>query len=163
MGRVYTLTDADIEKFWSLVNKSPEPDGCWIWSRATAGHYGIFATRSGSYPAHRVAWVLVNGPIPDGLVVCHNCPTGDNKSCVRPSHAFLGTTRQNILDASRKGRMRNKQGFSAAYQDDDVVSAIRYLEDRIKDISSPVIRTILKEATRLGWTPDPARPPRPDA
>ena len=44
----------------------------------------------------------VNGPIPDGLFACHTC---DNPPCVNTAHLFLGTTRDNALDAKRKGRL----------------------------------------------------------
>lgn len=54
--------------------------------------------------AHRAAWVLCRGAIPEGMQVLHNCPGGDNPACVKPDHLWLGTQMQNIQDALNKGR-----------------------------------------------------------
>lgn len=51
--------------------------------------------------AHRKAWELLHGPIPDGLLVLHTC---DNPPCIRPDHLFLGTHRDNQQDKWAKGR-----------------------------------------------------------
>lgn len=50
---------------------------------------------------HREAWEKVNGPIPNGLLVCHHC---DNPPCREPEHLFLGTKRDNAIDMRNKGR-----------------------------------------------------------
>lgn len=92
------------ERFWSKVDRSKGPNGCWLWlgSKHRQG-YGMFKFAP-DVLAHRVAWILTNGPILDGMSVLHNCPDGDNPTCVNPSHMFLGTQLDNIRDRESKGR-----------------------------------------------------------
>jgi hypothetical protein len=52
---------------------------------------------------HRLAWEEANGqPVPPGMNVCHSC---DNPSCCNPDHLWVGTQRENVQDAVRKGRL----------------------------------------------------------
>lgn len=79
--------------------------GCWEWQAArTSAGYGHFTPTKGvrSY-AHRFAWQEVNGPIPEGMHICHKC---DNPRCCNPDHLFLGTHLDNIRDRQSKGRTR---------------------------------------------------------
>jgi hypothetical protein len=57
------------------------------------------------FKAHRVAWEMFNGPIADGLIVRHKC---DNPNCVNPKHLEVGTQKQNMMDASARGRLNPK-------------------------------------------------------
>lgn len=98
------------ERFWPKVQKS---DGCWLWTAGTFSYgYGQFRVHPAPAPndkAHRVAYELVYGPIPDGLYALHRC---DTPACVKvtgdPSedHIFLGTNEDNIRDMLAKGRGR---------------------------------------------------------
>ena len=91
------------KRFWSKVSRTDGPYSCWKWTAGVnAKGYGQFNTgrsMSGTL-AHRVAWELVNGPIPKGLFVCHHC---DNPSCCNPTHLFLGTPKDNTQDGVYKG------------------------------------------------------------
>lgn len=91
------------ERFWMKVDKSAGPDDCWLWISGMSNGYGRFGIRQGVIEyAHRMAWLLTKGPIPDGLFACHKC---DNPRCVNPAHLFLGTHLDNIADRDAKGRV----------------------------------------------------------
>jgi hypothetical protein len=92
-------------RFWTNVEKT---ESCWIWKAKTAKGYGYLSVNGKSTRAHRFSWELHNGPIPDGMIVCHNCPSGDNPGCVNPTHLWLGTDAENAADKTAKGRARNR-------------------------------------------------------
>lgn len=84
------------ERFWDHVQKSPEPNGCWLWLRGVnSSGYGSAAfsePRRMLLLAHRVAYMLFVGPIEEGSLILHSC---DTPLCVRPDHLKQGDQSQN--------------------------------------------------------------------
>lgn len=84
-------------RFWDKVDKT-DPQGCWIWTGATIPTgYGQVRGAGMNHRAHRVAYELVIGPIPDGLELDHLC---SNRGCVNPDHLEPVRHAENI----RRGR-----------------------------------------------------------
>ena len=87
------------DRFWAKVVKT---EGCWLWhGTMLPDGYGVMRVGDKQIRAHRLAWIIEHGAIADGLCVCHHC---DIPLCVRPSHLFLGTHKDNLADMVRKGR-----------------------------------------------------------
>lgn len=100
------------DRFWAKVDKR-DPDECWMWLGGSArGGYGTI-TEGGRYGrrlrASRVSYEIHNGPIPEGMFVCHTC---DNPPRVNPSHLWIGTAADNHADMDAKGRRRYGTGRS---------------------------------------------------
>jgi hypothetical protein len=94
-------------RFWAKVDKRG-PDECWLWNAGVTrpgphgyGRMQVSAKTKRLVVAHRYSWELVHGPVPEGFYVCHKC---DVARCVNPAHLFLGTQKDNMSDASKKGR-----------------------------------------------------------
>ncbi len=86
-----------------LALRSVLAGDCRIWE-GTVTHwgYGVLSWEGKLVYVHRAAWELENGPIPDGMFICHRC---DTPLCIRPEHLFAGTHEDNMADAKAKGRM----------------------------------------------------------
>lgn len=104
------------ERFWSKVDKRSDGE-CWEWQASldTQG-YGNFGLPrndgTGRYltqRAHRVAWLLMRGPVERHEFLCHHC---DNRKCVNPSHLFVGDHQSNMDDCVAKGRLGDRRGES---------------------------------------------------
>lgn len=96
------------ERLWRRVAKG-SPDACWPWTGYTNDYgYGVLGRGSrsdGLIRAHRAAWLVTHGTLPDDVLVLHTC---DNPPCCNPAHLFLGTHADNTADMSAKGRHRGR-------------------------------------------------------
>src|SRR6266516_6515199 len=94
------------ERFWEKVDKN-SPEGCWLWpagcDRDGYGHFQVDAAggHNSQALAHRYAYELLVGPIPEGLTLDHLCRV---HSCVKaiadergPAHLEPVTTRINTM------------------------------------------------------------------
>ena len=111
-----TRAPAPEVRFWAKVDKNgavpahrPELGRCWVWTAATVNGYGSFnpgvATGRSNVGAHRFAYELLVGPIPDGLELDHLCHPGDGScpfatcphhACVNPAHLEPVTLQVNM-------------------------------------------------------------------
>lgn len=125
-GRTGVRPRSIADRFWLKVHKT---DSCWLWTGAVHPNgYGALRDTgkySGVLSAHHISWELHNGPIPNGLWVLHNCPSGDNPACVNPVHLWLGTHRHNVLDRDTKGRVAKGEQSGTSKLTESQVLAIR--------------------------------------
>jgi hypothetical protein len=96
------------EDFWKHVEQGPD---CWLYIGALdKDGYGRANFDGASVKAHRLAWILTHGPIPDGILICHHC---DVRNCVRPDHLFEGTPDDNSKDMVSKERQAKGERMRA--------------------------------------------------
>jgi hypothetical protein len=95
------VPDSVQKKFWERVVRSNETT-CWEFIKGRDGTgYGLVYFSHEKHRAHRVAWRIVFGAIPELLNVLHRC---DNRCCCNPFHLHLGTHADNMRDMALKGR-----------------------------------------------------------
>jgi len=90
-----------IERFDSKVVADGD---CLIWTAGKSGSgYGVFDWKRRSVSAHRFAYTMIVGPIPEGLQVDHLC---HRRLCVNPAHLRCVTAKENIANAPNHSAQR---------------------------------------------------------
>jgi hypothetical protein len=120
MDTTWLITEQkDIDRFWSKVDKQEDDDNCcWLWTDSVNGSgYGQFGFKNSegerrNRVTHKLAWVLENGDVEDGLEVHHECYV---RHCLRVSHLGLLTPKQNADDAKRA-----KEAYGEGWKGKDV-------------------------------------------
>lgn len=121
------------ERFQKRIGP-PNENGCREFIGSKEGRYGTFGRDGRHVYAHRVAWELRNGPIPDGLHILHHC---DNPPCVNTDHLYAGTQVDNVAD--RQSRQRHRVGSRISD------------EERARILASPEL-SVIELARQLGRT-----------
>lgn len=151
-----TLNEKDILRFESKFTKGT-PEECWNWTDSLRRGYGKMKVGYTNYRAHRIAYSVYKGEIPEGMYVCHSC---DNPSCVNPNHLWLGTHDDNMKDKAKKGRcpgwggevLRGSKNPRAKLKEEDipVIKEMHHKEGisqsaiaRLYGVASPTISSII--------------------
>lgn len=118
-----------VRRFWSKVEIG-HPDECWEWKASTGvsrGYGQIGGGKGVTLRAHRVAFVLVNGPQEDNSLICHKC---NNRRCCNPKHLYCGTYISNYQDmvlAGNAHELPHKKGVDspeARFTQDQIIYII---------------------------------------
>lgn len=91
-------------RLWSKVNVPLHKNAasmCWNWTASTTKGYGQMVVAGKMLRAHRIAYEVAFGPIPDGMHILHKC---DNPLCCNPAHLSVGSHDDNMRDKADKGR-----------------------------------------------------------
>ena len=90
------------KRFWTKVDIKDKED-CWEWQGAiqSKGYGSVGISKGKTALAHRIAFEITYGEIPNGLMVLHTC---DDRSCVNPNHLYLGTHQDNMKDMVTRDR-----------------------------------------------------------
>lgn len=123
-----------------FASKLRQDGECLAWTGCVdRDGYGETGGALGERKAHRTAWVLAHGPIPDGMSVLHRC---DNPPCCAAAHLFLGTPKDNMRDRHAKGRYATGPAHHWSSRPETVRRGERHPAARLTDAQVREIRAI---------------------
>lgn len=156
MKPIPELTESDLKRFWSKVDKRGSDD-CWEWmAGSTSRGYGVFDIGKSKYYAHRVSYAITNDELGE-LCVCHTC---DNPGCVNFDHLWLGTHQENVIDKVEKDRQHKGEVTPWSILTEEQVTQIRISNepDSILAIKFGVARTTISSVRILkSWKHIPGK------
>lgn len=125
------------DAFFSNVDKQGVNE-CWLWKGTQRGNgYGCVGYQNQLIDAHRLSFEIHKGPIPDGLLVCHEC---DTRLCVNPKHLFLGDYGANYDDAKSKDRhTRGERSANSKLCNADIVAMRSMYKARVWGLTVPAL------------------------
>lgn len=140
------LLERATNRFWSRVKKMD--NGCWEWQGArlpakserypSSLPYGLTSLYKKQIRAHRFAWEITNGPIPEGSLVLHHC---DNPPCVNPEHLYVGDYFDNMRDRRVRGRNVIPQDIRNKWA----------IERKSRYVNDPTLATKVSKKSRELW------------
>ena len=127
-GPVFKPSEKDLKRFWRYVDKRGVSE-CWLWKGTTTGYgHGQFYFEGKLIYAHRFSVMIEIGRLlKNGECALHDCPDGDEPSCVNPNHLFIGTKKDNTEDMIRKGRCSEGEKHYKSLISDEKAEEIRKL------------------------------------
>ena len=98
-----------IGKFWDRVDKTSDPEECWLWKGCKTGHgYGNVCYKGKMYYAHRIAYSICNNILTEGLHLAHSEKCINKRHCCNPAHLTLKTNSENQQDRHRDKTINTK-------------------------------------------------------
>lgn len=136
MKRVRLSPKLSLKDRLDYYSKENEETGCVEWTGAiTKGGYGTLRYRGDQLSAHRAAYELEKGGIPEGMMVLHSC---DNRKCIRIGHLRVGTGADNMADRASRGRQGTLVGESSPHAVLSAADVLLIREDKrlLKDVAT---------------------------